>query len=273
LSEGQARFTKDAIRFEDGKMKIQVSQGMANAQTCSHANKIETRPMPLSSGELRTRHNLFRYGRYEVRMKAPSVQPGNPHINGNYISTFFLYRDANARHWREIDFELTGDSAMEVNTNVLSADHRNTWSPSIQETEEIKLNSNTRATFHTYAIEWLPHKITWLVDGKAVRTKHAGSGVKLPDLSTKIMMNLWVFVEEAYFGGPQIQNNRYPMESEYDWFRFYKWNHDSSYPCAAMDASCLTADDRYLSSNNPCDGIPQEGLLLGRAPCQATCHR
>ena len=28
--------------------------------------------------------NMFRYGRYEVRMKAPDVQPGNPDIDGHW---------------------------------------------------------------------------------------------------------------------------------------------------------------------------------------------
>ena len=41
---------------------------------------------PLVSGELRTRRNMFRYGRYEVRMKAPDVQPGNPDIDGNWAT-------------------------------------------------------------------------------------------------------------------------------------------------------------------------------------------
>jgi len=39
---------------------------------------------PLVSGEIRARRNMFRYGRYEVRMKAPDVQPGNPDIDGHW---------------------------------------------------------------------------------------------------------------------------------------------------------------------------------------------
>merc|ERR1712226_1015932 len=98
-------------------------------------------------------------------------------------------------------------------------------------------------------------------------------GVDIPDKSTKIMMNLWVFGQCGGFGGKHIWNNRYPMESEYDWFRFYKWNEESYYPCTDMDGSCMTSDDRYLSSNNPCDNITQEGLLNGQAPCTASCLR
>mmetsp|Transcript_153639 Transcript_153639/g.491258 ORF Transcript_153639/g.491258 Transcript_153639/m.491258 type:complete len:89 (-) Transcript_153639:165-431(-) len=61
------------------------------------------------------------------------------------------------------------------------------------------------------------------------------------------------------------------MHSEYDWLRFYKWDGDSQYPCVDGTDSCLTDDDKYLSSNNPCDGIQQEGLRNGGSVCTATC--
>merc|ERR1712151_157417 len=63
------------------------------------------------------------------------------------------------------------------------------------------------------------------------------------------------------------------MHSEYDWFRFYKWDGDKEYPCLAMDESCLTPDDLYLASNNPCDGIEQKGTVGGKKPCKAVCTR
>merc|ERR1712182_26308 len=97
-----------------------------------------------------------------------------------------------------------------------------------------------------------------------------GSRLKTPELSPKIMMNLWVFTGGA-FGGSEIHNNEYPFHSEYDYFRFYKWNGDDQYPCADMTTSCLTEDDMYLSSNNPCDGISQDSLLEGKKVCKAKC--
>lgn len=86
------------------------------------------------------------------------------------------------------------------------------------------------------------------------------------------MLNLWIYDGRA-FGGKHPENNRYPMVAEYDYFRFYKWDGDTEYPCENMSTKCLREDDKYLSGNNPCDGIPQIGLLLGKVPCQAECKK
>jgi len=223
----------------------------------------------LTSGELRSRHNMFRYGRYEVRMKAPEIHHGNPDVNGNFISTMFAYRDANAHHWREIDFEITGDQPNSLTTNLLYADGTKNWKSYLQDSRRPYLGKsiNVRKNFHTYMFEWTPKGVIWYVDGKEVRR---GSRLRVPEKSTKIMMNLWIFTG-GNFGGHQIYNNQYPMHSEYEYFRFYKWDGDKHYPCADATDSCLTEDDKYLSANNPCDGIKQEGLLQGQRPCQAQC--
>lgn len=272
LGEGQVRFVKEAIQFREGKMMLVVSSGEPTPQSCSHAEVGVVAPKNLTSGEMRTRHNMFRYGFYEVSMKAPSVQPEDTQINGNYVSTMFAYRDAKFKHWREIDVEVTGDTNNSMTMNVLNAENTSLWSPSIQATQEYKpVGVNVREDFNTYAFEWLPSGITWYFNGQVVG--HHGPDAKLPvpEMSTKIMMNLWIFRPDYAFGGPDGSNNRYPMHSEYDWFRFYKWDGDTSYPCPGMTTTCLTQDDLYLSSNNPCDGIAQEGTVDGSLPCEATC--
>ncbi|CAE8709837.1 unnamed protein product, partial [Polarella glacialis] len=260
LSEGQVRFAKEQIRFENGNMKI-VAEPISSSihtQSCSNAEVGRVAQKKLVSGEMRARYNQFRYGRYEARMKAPEVQPGNPNIDGNFVATMFVYKDAKFNHWREIDFEVTGDSAHSVTTNMLSADHTSAWKAGIQHSEQISTPGNVRKDFHVYAFEWLPDKITWYIDGQKVREQHPGS-LHIPDMAGKIMMNLWIFGDGAYFGGKQIHNNHYPLTSEYDWFRFYKWDGDTSYPCPGLTNSCLTPDDKFMASNNPCDGIAQEG--------------
>jgi hypothetical protein len=41
------------------------------------------------------------------------------------------------------------------------------------------------------------------------------------------------------------------MVSEYDWFRFYKWNEETMYPCTPTP-DCLPAEDKHVNSkNNP----------------------
>jgi len=273
LIEGQIRYVKEGIKFEDGKMKIEVSDGAPrNVQTCSHAETALITEKKLSSGEIRTKHNMFRYGRYEARIKAPSVQPGDTTINGNFVATMFVFRDGKYKHWREVDIEITGNTVDALHTNVLSADDTWEWNAEMGEEEDTTVGTNERSAFHTYAIEWLPHRITWFFDGKIIRQKTGGK-VPIPSLSTKIMMNTWVYDDRALFGGKEIENDHFPLHTEYDWIRFYKWDGDLHYPCAGMGTQCLTKDDRYLSSNNPCDGIPQEGTVYGKQPCTAVCHR
>jgi len=269
LREGSVRFRKEAIKFEDGKMKIEVSrQHLPPLSSCSHASVEHIPYKPLMSGEIRSRYNLFRYGRYEVRMKAPEIKPGNANVNGNFIATMFAYRDANAHHWREIDFEITGDSPRSLTTNLLYADGTKNWKPYLQDSRQPLLgNINVRRDFHTYMFEWTPMGVVWFVDGKEVRR---GSRLKVPEKSAKIMMNLWIFTG-GNFGGHDIYNNHYPFHSEYEYFRFYKWDGDDHYPCTNMNTDCLLEDDLYLTANNPCDGIPQQGLLEGKRPCTAQC--
>jgi len=269
LSEGQVRFVKDALTFEGGSLKVEVRQQFQPG-SCSNAEVGYVMDKNLSSGELRTRRNMFRFGYYEARMRAPEVQPDDPRINGNYISTIFAYRDAKFRHWREIDIEVTGDTPDSVTMNVLNAENTVLWNPDIQATQNFNAEGqNVRSDFHTFAFEWLPTGITWYFDGEVIGHHGPDNPLPIPDLSTKIMMNLWIFGVLYDFGGPHGANNRYPMHSEYDWFRFYKWDGDTSYPCDDASDSCLTDDDKFLSSNNPCDGIAQEPE--GSAPCVAQC--
>jgi len=274
LSEGRVRFIKDAINFKDGKMILELrKEGLSQGDRCSHAEVDTVGHKELTSGEMRTRYNLFRYGFYEVNMRTPSVQPGNPWINGNYISTMFVFRDSKFRHWREIDIEVLAGGANEVTTNVINGDNQARWQSWMQDSGMRKpWNVNTRKDFHTYAFEWLPKKITWFINDEVVRTYVWGK-VPVPDMSTKIMMNLWVYNgNRPVFGGKNVWANQYPMQAEYDWFRFYKWNGEDKYPCRAMDVSCVTGDDLFLASNNPCDGIDQRGVTpRGKCPCLAKC--
>lgn len=276
LSEGQVRFVKEALKFKNGKLIIEAAEEPPRIvpQACSHAEGGFVTPKRYTSGEIRSRHNMFRYGLYEVSMKAPSVQPGNTVVDGNYIATMFAYRAAKFRHWREIDIEVTGDAVNAVTMNVLNADNTANWSPQIASVKQYRPQGvNVREEFHTFAFSWLPGGITWYLDGREIATHRPGrDSLPIPNLSTKIMMNLWIFNTLYDFGGKFGANNRFPMHTEYDWFRFYKWNGDGDYPCHDMTDSCLTDDDRFLSSNNPCDGITQVGDRLHQ-PCLAACIR
>jgi hypothetical protein len=75
----------------------------------------------------------------------------------------------------------------------------------------------------------------------------AGTGNgKLPKLSAKIMMNLWVF--SGVFG--DASKNVYPFHSEYEYFRFYKWNNETTYPYETPK-TMLPMEDVDFAQNNP----------------------
>jgi len=278
LGEGQVRFTKEGITFKDGKMFLTVTKKTVHGG-CSHAEVSHVGTKKLQSGELRTKYNMFRYGRYEARMKAPSVQKGDFEIDGNYIATMFIYRDAKFKHWREVDIEVLGQGKDYVTSNLLYADNTRGWSPSIQVLQEGHHKPadgsefHARKNFNDYAVEWTPDSLKWFVNGEKVREyKYDGkkNKVKIPDKAGKIMMNLWIFGTGYHFGGKKGKNNRYDdFHTEYEWFRFYKYNGDKKYPCPGLKPDCLSNDDKYFSSNNPCDGLENKDHDTGK---KAKCH-
>lgn len=258
LGDGLTRMVKDNISFADGKMKLTVTSGNApGGYSFSTADNVATRD--LKSGELRTIYNNFRYGRYEVRMKAPST-------GVNYIFTMFAYRTPAFLQWREIDIEIEASPRNSFITNLIIAPPESrVWMPQFEDKATsfpsgagaggLPAGFDTRNDFHTYAFEWLPTTIKWFVDGQLIRVKQSNDGkVPVPQVSTKIFMNLWIF-PNGDLGGDAPAGNTYPIVGEYDWFRFYRWNQDETYPCANTP-SCLPADDLKYAKNNVSDPLP-----------------
>jgi beta-glucanase (GH16 family) len=264
LFEGMTHMVKENIAFEGGNMVISITNTpQPGAYSFSAADNVANKP--LSTGELRTIYNNFRYGRYEVRMKSPSA-PG-----GNYIHTMFTYRHPAFLLWREIDIEIQAAPNNSFISNIIAAPAgTRVWSSAIEDSTTaypagaggslaIPAGFNTQSDFHTYAFEWLPTSIKWYVDDRLVRVKMDGAGkngLAVPKESAKIMLNLWVF-GNANLGGGDHTKNVYPLRAQYDWFRFYKWTSDSDYPkeCSPL-AMCLPAADLKFAKNNPRDPLP-----------------
>lgn len=252
LNEGQVRFTKEAITFADGKMKITTSKPAApipGGQSYAE-NTANLKAFPLQSGEFRTKHNNYRYGYYEVSMKAPKPNPANPN-GGNFISTLFVFRTPKIEDWREIDIEVTGGSNAQLMTNMVHGqgvgDYGQTQNKAIQ-TPQITppAGFNTMDNFNTYAFEWRADSIKWFVNDQQVRQEPMGNAPPIPQMSAKIMMSQWVFNESYAFGGPDGEENMYPFTVEYEFFRFYKLDGEE-YP---MDPAALPATDKNASKNN-----------------------
>lgn len=265
------RFTRDAITFEPGKMVLTLSDE-PQASSCSFSNTGVVPARTKTSGELRSKHNWFRYGRYETRLKVPSVKPNDPVTNGNFITSLFTYRQPACQEWREIDLEVTGDNPHHLGTNLITANQDCNFTADKEQPEFFDLPGNFRTEFQTIGFEWLPGTIRFYYldpQGALVLLRELTSE-KVPDMSAKIMANLWVFGDSFDFGGPEGANNVYPMRAEYDFVRFYKWDMDDAYPCPDMTAACLKDTDLDLTSNNACDGVPLRGDPTSCAQCGTT---
>lgn len=265
------RFMRDAITFENGKMVLTLSDTTVPS-SCSYSNTGLVMERKRKAGELRSKHNWFRYGRYEVRLKAPSVKPNDPVTNGNYIASLFTYRQPACQEWREIDLEVTGDSATRLSTNLITAEKDCNFSADKEMPKVFELPSSFRTDFQTIGFEWLPGSIKFYyldAQGKEVAVREL-KDAKVPTLSAKLMANLWMFNDTFAFGGPMGANNELPFRAEYDFIRFYRWNQDVEYPCADMTAGCLKAEDVDLTRNNACDGIPTTGDLAACKQCGTT---
>jgi Glycosyl hydrolases family 16 len=246
--EGQTRFQEGQITFAGGQMILTaVAKQVPSSISYAEPDPNKTTGMPggrsVASGEFRTKYNNYRYGRYEAKYQAPVENAGG--TAGNYLSTMFTFRTPKWKEWRELDNELEANIKGLVAYNMVNADGQNNYPGGDAGSKAPGMAGFTITAMHTYMIEWLPTKVTWYVDGTALRSN--GNTPPIPVKSAKIMMNLWVFASAAAFGDPS--KNVYPFHSTYESFHFYKWDQETTYPVDDPKTQ-LMADDTASSQNN-----------------------
>jgi len=267
LDDGKSRMVENNIKFENGNMVISLTADSVPG-TYSHSAADFTATSIASGAEFRTIYNDFRYGRYEVRMKSPPGMKTGGGFN-NFFHTMFVYRTPAFLGWREIDVETLASPQNNFISNIIMAPPgTRKWAPQWADAhtdfpvggygaQALPAGFNTASDYHTYAFEWLPEQIKWFVDGTLVRVKKDGVGANnlaTPKDSTKIIMNMWIF-GNADLGGGDPTQNQYPIQGLYDWFRFYKADIDTTYPCLNTP-SCLPPADLTFAKNNPKDPLP-----------------
>jgi beta-glucanase (GH16 family) len=256
------RYVKEAITFTGGNAVITATAppgGVVNTGYPTYAEceltpncpAIVTGTTTVKSGELRTKYQNWRYGRFEARMKTPT--------NINVTGAFFTFRNPKWQDWRELTFEITpGNSPTSAGTNIFygvnaAAAGNTSQRYSAEPVPGLNAGATVYDDFHTYAFENTPARVSWFIDETQVR-QETGTGVKLPDMSMKIMFNLWVFPSSGW-GGGDATKNVYPMSMQIDWVRLYKSDGDPVYPCSPLPG-CQPAGDRDYQKNNAEDGLP-----------------
>ncbi len=151
---------------------------------------------PYAGAEYRS-NDTFSYGLYQVSMK--------PAKNTGIVSSFFTYTGpSDNTPWDEIDIEFLGKDTTKVQFNYYTngvGNHEHLYN----------LGFDASTSFHTYAFNWQPTYIAWLVDGKEVYRATSN----IPSHPGKIMMNLWPGTGvDSWLGA---YNGVTPLNAYYDW--------------------------------------------------------
>jgi len=195
---------------------------------------------PFTSARLTTKGKAaWRFGRIEVRARLPQGQ-------GTWPAIWMLPEKDLYGSWAasgEIDILEAVNLGVACarcpggreNTILGTLHFGGKWPANKLKGEEVPFPEVLDGGFHTYAIEWLPGRITWTVDGRtyAVRTAEEWSttGSATPgapfDQPFHLILNLAVggkLPEGRGMGGVQFDGDDRRMEV--DWVRV--WQHDTA---------------------------------------------
>jgi hypothetical protein len=153
----------------------------------------------------------YGYGRFEARLQFA--------VGDGVVSSFFLWKDGSevaGTFWNELDFEKLGaDCHVELN-----AIYGNPQANHIQRLPP----ADACTAYHTYAYEWTPDAVVWLIDGVEVRrdtgetaqafAQNAAGGMQL-------RFNAWP--GDATFGG-NFSPDILPVHQYIDWVQFSSYN-------------------------------------------------
>lgn len=143
----------------------------------------------VASAEL-IRNQAYVYGKFEARVR---FAPGD-----GVVSSFFLWKsgsEVSGAYWNELDFEKLGADCR-LQTNALYG------APVGDHSETKPVDGDLCGEYHTYAFEWTPTEIVWLVDEVVLR-RETGEAVTAfaEHASSGMQMHFNVWPGDASFGG------------------------------------------------------------------------
>jgi amidase len=282
-TESMCRFQGRAVRIRDGMLELLIDEQQVPTGWSENHQKMK-RAYDYVCGEVRTRPELrMRYGRIETRLRAPDRDRAS-----GYISSLFTYvnegNDDFDREWEEIDIELEGGRPDAFQANLIYGRDTVSWGETRKfGAWEDKINIGPADSWRVYAIEWLPDRISWYVDGERVKTLAAQDlncdpaciapqeqPTPIPDQPADVMLNFWIPNDaiEAVFGG-QKSSNQYPMHARYDWLRIYQYDAEPMQNWRSEQLSLLAtpAPARATPTLETTIEDVQRALTAGTASC------
>ena len=151
------------------------------------------------------------YGRFEARVQ---YAPGE-----GVVSSFFLWKDGSSSttSWNELDYEKI-NSTCRMQTNIWTG--KGTQSAQVT-TPTVDLCGG----YHTYAFEWTPDSIRWLIDGTELR-KVTGASVseytQNASAGMAIHFNLWE--GDSSFSGV-LNSSTLPVRQYINWAQYSSYSN------------------------------------------------
>jgi endo-1,3-1,4-beta-glycanase ExoK len=161
----------------------------------------------VASAEL-YQNQTYTYGRFEARVRFA--------VGDGVISSFFLWKPGSempATYWNELDFEKLG-ATCRLQTNPLYG------LPVGDHSEIAMLDADLCGEYHTYAFEWTPSYIAYLVDGIEVRRDGAETAAAFADnAASGMQMHFNVWPGDASFGG-NFDPASLPLQQYIGWVQY-----------------------------------------------------
>jgi len=144
----------------------------------------------------------YRYGYYETRMKTTATGTASNADPRGVVSSFFI-QGGSGKTLFELDFEFLSNGLIDPEkplTDWMSSEDWGCVSVSlhnkgVSETRYIKLEFNPAKEFATYGFLWLPNRVDWVINGRAIWSVE--NNFDCP--GARIAMNNWT--GEKWFGG------------------------------------------------------------------------
>jgi beta-glucanase (GH16 family) len=205
---------------EGGGYLTITAKKLATPQACGSKDSRFPGGRSYTSGFLETKNKAsFKYGRYEVRFKAPTA-PGQ---SKGLWPAFWMRPDDGGTGELDV-LEIVGTSAAEAgNANRLSQtihyDYNGTYP---QQVNVFKLNGSYDTGFHTAAVEWEPGAIRWYIDGVLTYERTKATTPWIDDAFGK---NFYLRLNMAVGGnwpGTPDADTKFPADYVVDYVRVYQ---------------------------------------------------
>ncbi len=193
---GIAQFTGDNVSVSNGVVSL--------ALTASPSGSA----MPYQGVEMRSRSTLT-YGKVESSIRFASG-------SGVISSLVLIYTPWPPDDWNEIDIEFLGKSQSQVQFNtMINVPPADPITGHLQYPHVQTLGYDATTEFRTYAMEWVPGEVRFLVDGALLHT--ATEEMSRMVLPQNILLTIWAS-EAVDWAGP-VDGSTAPTTVEYDWIR------------------------------------------------------